>query len=210
MSKLLILGAAGATGQHVVTQALQQGHDVTAFVRDPMKLALNTDRLRVAVGDTAADPQSVARAVRGHDVVISTLGVGQSFTSNGLIEHSARNIVSAMEAAGVRRIIFTSAFGVSDTMRDVPLVPRLFMRTLLRDVYADKKAGDDLLRRSGLDWTLVSPTGLSNRAGTGTYRAGERLTLRGFPTVSRSDVALFILTQIEDRSYVRKEVLVSS
>jgi len=210
LKKVLVFGSSGALGQRVVSQALRQGHDVTAFVRDPKRLAINSFRLRVAIGNTAEDSQSVARAVlAGYDVVISTLGIGRSFRPNGLIERSMRNIVSAMEAAGVRRLVFTSAFGVGTGIRDVPLVPMVFMRTLLRAVYADKKAGEDILRRSDLDWTLVRPTGLTNHPGTGTYRVGEHLELRGFPTVSRWDVAHFIVTQIDDITYVKKEVLVS-
>ena len=209
MKRLLVFGATGATGLQVVSQALEQGYDVTAFVRNPDKLTQRSDRLRQVVGNTE-NAEAVTRAVPGHDIVISALGVGQSFKPDGLIERSMRNVVTAMEAAGVRRLIWQSAFGVSGTRRDVPLVPRIFMATLLRRIYADKKAGEDFLRQHALDWTLVCPTGLTNSAGAGRYRAGERLTLRGVPTISRSDVAAFMLTQIEDRTYVNKEVLVSS
>jgi putative NADH-flavin reductase len=90
------------------------------------------------------------------------------------------------------------------------LVPRLLMRLLLRDVYADKLAGDDALRRSSLDWTIVHPVTLTNGPRSGKYRVGERLALRGFPRVSRADVADFLVAQIEDRSFSRKDVLVSS
>jgi len=209
MAKILVLGASGPTGRHVVDQALQQGHDVTAFVRDPARLPVQHARLRVVAGD-ATDPDAVRQAVRGQDAVISTLGVGQSFASNELITRSVPNIVTAMQGANVRRLVFTSAFGVGASYRDVPLVPRIFMGTLLRGIYADKRMGEELLRASDLDWTLVCPTGLSNAPGTGTYRVGERLELRGFPTIPRADVAHFLLTQVSDRRYSRKEVLVSS
>jgi len=209
MARILVLGASGPTGRHVVDQALQQGHDVTAFVRDPARLPVQHARLRVVAGD-ATDPDSVRQAVRGQDAVISTLGVGQSFASNELITRSVPNIVTAMQGANVRRLVFTSAFGVGASYRDVPLVPRIFMGTLLRGIYADKRMGEELLRASDLDWTLVCPTGLSNAPGTGTYRVGERLELRGFPTIPRADVAHFLLTQVSDRRYSRKEVLVSS
>jgi len=209
MARILVLGASGPTGRHVVDQALQQGHDVTAFVRDPARLPVQHARLRVVAGD-ATDPDAVRQAVRGQDAVISTLGVGQSFASNELITRSVPNIVTAMQGANVRRLVFTSAFGVGASYRDVPLVPRIFMGTLLRGIYADKRMGEELLRASDLDWTLVCPTGLSNAPGTGTYRVGERLELRGFPTIPRADVAHFLLTQVSDRRYSRKEVLVSS
>jgi putative NADH-flavin reductase len=83
------------------------------------------------------------------------------------------------------------------------------MRLLFRDLYGDKAAGEGALQRSGLDWTLVYPTTLTNGPRTGHYRAGERLALRGLPRISRADVADFLLTQLEDRTYLKKGVLIS-
>jgi putative NADH-flavin reductase len=107
-------------------------------------------------------------------------------------------------------LVFTSAYGVGETWRDVPLVPRILMRLLFRDVYSDKRAGEDVLRGSDLDWTLVYPTTLTNGPRTGRYRVGERLTLRGVPKISRADLADFLLSQLEDRHFIRKGVLISN
>jgi len=208
--RLLVLGGTGGTGQHVVTQALRRGFVVTAFVRDPARLGIASDRLRVVAGSVTDNEAALAVATRGQDAVISALGVGKSFRSGDLIGRAVPRIVRAMESAGIRRLVFTSAFGVGETRRDAPPIPRLFMRTLLRDVYRDKEAGEAELRRSSLDWTLVCPTGLVDRPGTGQYRVGERLALRGFPTVPRADVADFLLDQVSDATYIRKSVLVSS
>ena len=208
--RLLVLGATGGTGQHVVAQALRRGFEVTAFVRDAARLRIESERLRVQKGDITGDDASLASAMKGQDAVISVLGVGKSFKSGGIIGQATPRIVRSMEAAGVRRLVFTSAFGVGETYRDAPTIPRLFMRTLLRDVYRDKEAGEAALRGSQLDWTIVYPTGLADRAGTGQYRVGERLELRGFPTIARADVAEFLLNQVDDVKYVRKGVLVSA
>ena len=210
MTKVLVLGATGGTGQQLVSQALQRGYHVTAFVRDPQGLTVSSDRLRVLTGSLISGNPALAAAVRGQDAVISTLGVGKSFKSGALIAESMSHIVRAMEGEGVRRLIFTSAFGVGDTYRDAPLVPRIFIRSLLRDVYRDKAAGEAELRRSTLDFTLVYPTGLVDGPLTGRCRAGERLALRGFPRISRADVAAFLLSQIDDYTYIRKGVLISS
>jgi putative NADH-flavin reductase len=80
---------------------------------------------------------------------------------------------------------------------------------LLRDLYADKAAGEEVLRRSDLDWTLVYPVTLVDGPRTGAYRVGEHLALRGVPRISRSDIADFLLTQVDDATYSRKGVLVS-
>jgi putative NADH-flavin reductase len=206
--KLLVLGATGGTGQQVVSQALQQGCEVTAFARHPERVTAPPGHLRVVSGNVT-DDAALAAAVRAQDVVISTLGVGKSLKSGGLITRSVPMIVRAMESQGVRRLIFTSAYGVGATRRDVPLLPRILMRVLFRGLYADKQTGEDQLRRSSLDWTLIYPVTLTNGPRTGQYRVGERLTLHGFPTISRADVADCLLTQIQDSSYVRRGVLVS-
>ena len=208
--KVLVLGATGATGQQLIAQALEQGHTVTALVRDPRRLAITSDRLRVLTGNLLGDDLALTTAAHEQDVVISTLGVGKSFQSGGLIARSMPRIVRAMEEQGVHRLIVTSAFGVGATRRDVPLVPRIFIRLLLQDIYRDKEAGEATLQGSSLDWTVVYPAGLVDGPATGLYRAGERLPLRGFPRIARADVAGFLLAQIDDRTYVRKGVLVSS
>lgn len=207
---LLVLGATGGTGQQLVAQALQHGHLVTALVRDPSKLSVASDRLRVVVGSLTDDGSALRTAMHGQEVVISSLGVGKSFKSGGLIADSVPRIVRAMKDAGVRRVVFTSAFGVGETLRDVPMIPRLFIRLLLKDIYRDKLAGESHLADSELDWTLVYPSGLADGAATGRYRAGERLPLRGFPRIARADVAAFLLTQVDDTTYVQKRVLISA
>jgi putative NADH-flavin reductase len=207
--KILVLGATGGTGQEVVSQALQLGHEITAFARRPERLARQSGRLRLVAGDITADNGALAEAVQGQDVVISALGVGLSFRSGGLMARGIPRIVQAMERQGVTRLIFTSAYGVGDTWQDVPILPRIFARTLLRDLYTDKEIGEKALHRSGLDWTLVYPVTLTNGPRTRRYRVGERLTLRGLPTISRADLADFLLSQVDDPSYRRKGVLIS-
>jgi putative NADH-flavin reductase len=97
-------------------------------------------RLRVVVG-SVTDDEAVAQAVRGQDVVVSALGRRKSLRSSNLISRGMRTIVPAMEGLGVRRLIVVSACGVGDSARDAPLLPRLMYRLLLRDIFADKKAG---------------------------------------------------------------------
>jgi hypothetical protein len=109
----------------------------------------------------------------------------------------------------VPRLIHTSAFGIGDTYADLPLFPRLFVRTLLRNIYRDKSEGERGLPACDLDWTVVYPAGLTDGPRTGRYRVGEHLPLRGLPTVSRADVAEFLLSQVGDRTYLRKGVLIA-
>jgi len=103
-----------------------------------------------------------------------------------------------------------SAFGVGATRRDAPLIPRIMYRLLLGDIFADKAAAEDELRRGRLDWTLVYPTMLTDEPVTAAYRSGERLELHGMPKVSRADVAHFILRELRERAYVRKIAVLSN
>jgi uncharacterized protein YbjT (DUF2867 family) len=194
--RLLVLGASGGTGRHIVAQAREAGHDVTAYTRDRGSL-------------TEATP-ALGAALQGQDAVISAIGRGKSFKSEQLIQRSLPGILSAMQAAGVRRLVFMSALGVGESMRDTPILARLFMRTLLRDIYADKIIGDDLIRRSGLDWTIVQPSVLNDGPLTKRYRSGERLALRGMPSISRADTAHFIVGAIGDPSSIRKTLVISN
>jgi putative NADH-flavin reductase len=207
--KLLILGGTGGTGKHVVSQALDAGHDVTVFARDPSKSTTTHQRLQVLRGDLL-DRDALSAAAQGQDAVISAIGRGKSFKSERLIERTVPAIIAAMQVAAVKRLIFTSALGVGDTFADSPIVPKLFFRTLLRGIYADKLAGDQLIRSSGLEWTIVQPAVLTDGPLTRAYRSGEHLSLSGMPSVSRADTAHFILERINDRSTFSKTLILAN
>src|SRR5262245_49199144 len=130
--RILVLGATGATGRALVAQASEAGLEVTAFVRDAGRLPQTPRAISVVRGDIMRDTSALDDAMQNQDAVMSALGVGQSFRPDGLIAHAAPTIVRAMQRARVRRLVFTSAFGVGPTWSDTPLIPRIFMRTLLR------------------------------------------------------------------------------
>jgi uncharacterized protein YbjT (DUF2867 family) len=203
--KLVVFGATGPTGRHLVSQALAEGHEVTAFARRRPAI----EQVRIVQGDAFAQPDTVAAAIRGQDAVLSALGVSRTFFPHGLIERSVRNIVQAMEREGVRRFVLMSAFGVGDSKREAPALPRLMYGTLLRAIFADKKAAEDYLRARDLDWTIVYPVLLTNGPLRRSYRVGERLPLRGMPTISRADVAHFMLSELARPHYVRRVPVLS-
>lgn len=209
MAQILVVGATGGTGREVVTQALVAGHRVTAFSRTATELVLDHERLRTIGGTLPQDANLFANATAGQDVVICTLGRGQSFASHHLIEQCVPVVVTAMHAHGVRRLIFTSAIGVGDAVREVPLLPSIFAQTLLRGIYADKVIGERMVRESGLDWTIAQPAALTNGPHTGRYRVGEHLELAGVPKISRADAADFLLRQVDDRSSIGKTLVLA-
>jgi len=207
--KLLILGASGGTGQQLVAQALQQHHEVTAFVRDPAKMNISHEKLTLIKGDVL-DKTGLIKALEGKDAVLSALGVGKSLKSNNLMTNAMANIIPAMNATGVKRIIFESAFGVGETLKQADLIQKIIFSTLLKGIYTDKAKADEQLRNSGLDWVLVYPVVLTNGPATGKYQVAEKLTMKGMPKVSRADVAHFMLRQLADQSYLKKGAVIMS
>jgi putative NADH-flavin reductase len=206
---LVVFGASGGTGQEIIKQALEQGDEVTAFVRDPKKLQIKDSRLHIIEGDALKDQPAIAMAIAGKDAIICALGVANSLKSAGVIAGGLAAIVPAAKKHDVRRLILISAFGVGDSSRSAPLVPRLMYRLLLGDIYRDKKAGEEIVKASGLDWTIIHPVMLTDGPRTGTYRSGERLELHGIPKVSRADVAHFVLAQLMDKTFLRKTAAIS-
>ena len=205
--KLLILGASGGTGQQLVLQALEQDHEVTAFVRDPAKMNISHEKLSVIKGDVL-DENILMKALEGKDVVISALGCGKSLKSDNLITNAMNTIIPAMNATGIRRIVFESAFGVGDTLKQANFVQKLIFRSLLKNIYGDKEKAEEQLRSSGLDWILVYPVVLTNGPATGEYQVAEKLPMKGMPKVSRADVAHFMLRQLADQSFLKKGAVI--
>jgi putative NADH-flavin reductase len=146
----------------------------------------------------------------GQHAVISAIGRGKSFKSESLIAESVPGILDAMRSHGVDRLLFTSALGVGDTFRDTPLPLKIFMRTLLRGIYADKLIGDQMIRSSGLEWTIVQPAVLTDGPLTTNYRAGEHLPLSGMASISRADTAHFIVNRLIDETTFNKTLVLAN
>ncbi|MBD2701631.1 SDR family oxidoreductase [Spirosoma sp. BT702] len=201
--KLLIFGATGSIGRLLVEQALEQGHIVTAFVRDPAKLeSQNHPNLRISQGDVLNLP-SVEKAVRGQDVVLCALGAGRKGFTRA---EGTRNILQAMEATGVKRLICQTTLGAGDSKGNLNFFWKYIMfGLLLRKAFADHEQQERYVQKSPLDWIMVRPAAFTDGPRTGQYRHGfpdsaDGLTLK----ISRADVADFMLKQLTDDTYHRK------
>ena len=197
--KLVIFGATGSVGRHIVTHALNRGHEVTAFSRRPRKLKKHR-YLKRFKGDVLSESE-VRKAVEGHDAVLVTLGAGAKGDLRG---PGTRNIVSAMEAAGVTRLICQSTLGAGDSEGNLNFFWRHIMfGLLLKKALADHNEHEGHVMESELDWTIVRPAAFTDGPMTGSYRHGfepdaEGLTLK----ISRADVAHFMLEQVADVDYL--------
>ena len=202
---VLVFGASGATGREIVKQALARGHSVGAFVRKPDSFGITHARLALVAGDVT-EPVLVERAVLGRQAIVSALGSGNSLRSDAALIDGIRNIVRAMQHVGVRRLVYMSMLGVGDSGKQLGLIDRfIVVPLLLRNVLADHATKEALIQRSTLDWVVVRPPRLTNGPYTGRCRSGEDVkgpTL--LASISRADVAGFMVEQLEDDRYVRR------
>jgi putative NADH-flavin reductase len=216
--KLTIFAATGGIGRHALEQAVAAGHDVTAVVRNPKKLSA---QVRIVTADLAApDPAALESAVEGADAVLSGLGP-RSTSEAGIASQGTRAIVQAMQATDVRRIVVVSAAPISTVPSPGrPKPPKhdpgdgFFMRYLLgpltkaalRKHYADLALMEDILRDSGLDWTVVRPPRLTGKPLTGTYRTAYGQNLRRGILISRADVAHLMLRVLDQPETIKQAI----
>ncbi|MGW2523468.1 NAD(P)-dependent oxidoreductase [Streptomyces sp. NPDC001617] len=206
--KLLILGATGPTGRHVVDLALRSGDQVTALVRNPAGLGDLADQVTVVTGD-ATSRRDVAAALAGQDAVISALGRGKSAAADALFTGSSAALIAAAGETGVSRLIWLSSFGVGHTYAWSSGFQKVMYRTFLRWLYENKEVADDSIRSSDLDWTVVYPTMLTHGPARGTYRADDRLPMKGNPKISRADVAAFMHQAAHGSEWIRRSAVIS-
>ncbi|GAA1591856.1 SDR family oxidoreductase [Actinomadura kijaniata] len=211
--KITVFGATGGTGLQVVRAALTAGHAVTAVVRDPAKLPADLrERVEVAQAD-AMDPRAVEHAVKGADAVITAIGTREGRAPTTVSADSARSIVTAMRAAGARRLLLISASALETSRGDDP-VTRLVLKPLVQRVlahpYADLRDAERAVRDSGLDWTIVRPPRLLDKPAKGSYRRADGLDVRGGRAITRADLGKAFVDLADDPSAVGRVVYVAN
>ncbi len=211
---LAVFGGSGRTGQHLVRQALESGFQVTALARSPEKLtgplAASPDGLALVKG-SVTDPTAVAKTIQAADAVISLLGP----TNNRPTFEVCRGtqvILDVMAARGLRRIVLTAGAGVStagDSPTAIDFAIGYILKAAARNVYRDMQSTVDIVRASGLDWTVIRAPMLTDQPASGNLRVGmlgDDIGMR----LSRQDLAAFILKQVESTEYLHQSPVVSN
>lgn len=210
MSTVLVIGASRGIGLETVKAALIAGHVVRALARHAGSIASAHPNL-VRIDGDATDPACLATAVAGADAVIETLGFHNYAAREPvtLFSRATRHLVAAMQQAGPRRLIAVTGLGAGDS-RGIgnPIYTKLFFPLLLSRIYEDKDVQEQIIRDSGLDWTIVRPGLLTNGAATGRYRVLPERRDWGVGSISRADVARFLVGQIADTSLIGKTPLI--
>jgi len=207
--KLAIFGGTGKTGQHLINHALKDGHEVVALARTPSKVTVKSDRLRVIQGDIL-DVASVEAAIQGADAVLSVLGPSNN-KPDFTISKGMDNILSAMGKHGVRRLIISAGAGVRDPQDQPKLIDKIAgfaLKVISRNVVADMQAVVDKVRASDRDWTIVRVPMLTDEPSRKTLKVGYVGDIS--PRISREDMAVFMLRQVQDNTHLRKAPAISN
>ncbi len=199
---LLILGATGKTGRHLVDLALSRKHRVTAFVRSPHKLARSDEALTIVLGDPLQTGE-LTRALHGHDAVLSVLGPSprEAFRPHSLLAECAASTVAAMESTGLKRLAILSAALLFPGQGLGFAVMRLFIRHHIRDLVAMEA----VVQGTSLDWTIARPPRLIETPEEGYRSASGALPPGGFSMSFRA-VARFMLEAVEQATFSREVV----
>jgi putative NADH-flavin reductase len=207
--KLVILGATGGTGQQLVRQALDQGHGVTAVVRDPARLPISAPGLDIRTADVT-DSTALEPAFAGHDAVLSALGV-RSNKHAGLVAVATKAVLRALGSVEVSRLVMVSAAPVGPGPAGESVLARMvvtpLIRRIFRDIYADLAEMERQLRATdSIDWTILRPPRLLDRPARGHYRReiGSAVP-RGF-SLSRADLAHAMLDSLADPTTIKQIV----
>jgi putative NADH-flavin reductase len=194
--RIAIFGATGKTGILTVYQALDKGHVVTAFARDPSRVTITHKNITIIQGDIL-DYEKVKLAVEGQDAVISTLGYDKN-RKNTILSEGTGNIIRAMNEFRVKRFICMSAAGIFKNDAGF-LFGRIIIPLFLNQVYEDKIRQMEIIKQSDLEWVIIRPTSLTDAPKTGSYKitADKPATSR----IPRADVADFMLKLITNKQY---------
>lgn len=202
--KILVFGSTGGTGLALLQQALQRGHQVVAFAREPQKISISDPRLKVIQGDVL-DAQAVQSAVTGAEAVISALGVRLGQAPGTVRSDGTRNIVNAMLNAGVRRFISVSTIGVGDTRDRLSLVGRFLLPKLIgTERLQEAERQEEIIRQTNLIWTILRPPRLVDSPIAGRYQIGIHLNTGFSSKIARADLAMALLDQLENDEFVGK------
>ena len=208
--KIALFGATGRTGRQFLDQALRAGHEVKAVVRDPAGLPEDA-HLSVVVADVM-DPDAIGRHLAKQDAVITAIGSRQPRKPTTVQADSTASIIDAMRSNGISRLVVVSNGGIVDT-GDGPLTRYLakpIVGRVLKHTWDDMRRMEELVRASGLEWTILRPPMLTDGPRTGSYRTAVESAVRGGIRLSRADLADGILRALADPTFVGTAVALAN
>ena len=203
--RVIVVGATGKTGRHVLRAGIEAGYAMTAFGRSAAAVPADIPGVEAWAGD-ALDGAAVRDAVEGHDAVVVCIGPTGLRDATTLTD-GTRNVIAAMQANGCERLVVLSAAGTGSSWRLIPFSSKVLFRTMLRRVLAEHEAQEAMVESSGLEWTIVRAAVLKATDPTGEVLAGPTQ-----PTtkITRGDVGEFLVAQLDDTTWLRQAVAITN
>ncbi|MER5392912.1 SDR family oxidoreductase [Saccharopolyspora sp. NPDC002686] len=209
--RITIFGATGGTGKQLVEQACAAGHQVTAVVRDPAKVAFEHPELAVVRADVM-DPADIRPHIAGRDAVISAIGSPNAKSPTTVQTDSTASILEAMGETEVRRFLVVSNSGMitdGDGALTKHLVKPILWR-FLKHPWTDMVHMEEVVRASSADWTIIRPPMLTEGPRTGRYRTAVDRTVRGGNKISRADLADCILRNLSEKTAIHTAIALAN
>ncbi len=206
--KIIIFGASGKTGLEVCKLAVKKGYAVIGFdiYKNEQLVGLNNFKF---IKGSVLNPDEVEQAMSGADAVVSELGV-KIGSKLPLLSEGNKNIISAMHKHKIKRLITQSAFGALESYKKLPFYYKIIHKLLLGPMSKDKNIMEREVQKSNIDYTIIRPVRLTNGPAKGKFRTGDsNLRLGLNPRISRKDVALFIMDELENNEYIKKAVTIT-
>ncbi|MBP6989331.1 SDR family oxidoreductase [Candidatus Shapirobacteria bacterium] len=211
--RIAIFGATGKTGLKVTELALIKGFDVKVLVRNPAKMTISNPKLEVIRGDVT-NYGDVEKVTMGTDAVIVTLGASSDMISDIVLADGTKNIVRSMKNNQVRRIIVMSSYAMNGSKEGVSLLKQIGMTdkqiSTIKPIFADKMEQERITRNSGLDFIIIRPVMLTDGDQTENYRVSDKMNVSPGDSISRADVADFILKSINSDEWWGRTVILSN
>ncbi|MCA1061027.1 SDR family oxidoreductase [Rossellomorea aquimaris] len=199
--KLIVFGATGGTGKEVVKQALADGHEVTAFIRNPIKMSDEHPLLTIVQGD-ALSMKDVGNALTGHEAVISCLG-SNGLKETNILTEMTKNILNGMKTHNIERIAYVASAGIN---KEIPGLTGKLSQFILRNVLKDHGDAVEEIKKQGVHYTIARPMQLTTQPLSKTYRQDTHsIPVKG-RKIGRADVAHFLLQSVVQGKHMNESI----
>jgi|AntAceMinimDraft_5_1070358.scaffolds.fasta_scaffold09663_2 uncharacterized protein YbjT (DUF2867 family) len=215
--RILLLGATGRTGKHVLSYALEKGYDVSCLVRKPERLTQHPS-LSIFEGNPT-NPKDLQKAMEGCQAIISVLNISRTSdfpwaklrTPKTFLSDSMSNIINQVTNHNIKRIVLCSAWGVGETKKDIPFWFRWTIDcSNIKYAYLNHERQENLLRKTGLGYTIVRPVGLTNFNKKLGVRESESNQPKPNLLISRKAAARFMVDSLEREEIQGKTIAISN
>ncbi len=207
--KVLVIGASRGIGLEILKEGLALGHDMSALVRDPSRMPLKVGGLKIIDGDIL-DKESVDEAMDRQDAVCISIGIKPTRKLVSVFSEGTKIVIESMKEHSCKSLLCVTGIGAGDSRGHGGFFyDKIFNPFFLKTIYEDKNRQEQIVRQSGLDWTIVRPGFLTNGPKSGKYRVVKDLTGLTSKKISRADVADFMIKEISDRRHVGDAVLLT-